>query len=235
MNTIAETEEIEAPAYLDDPKVLAYLKGTDADMDRLVLDDGKLWAYSKRSPEALCRVPLLDMVALAFPKYAQTPQTAAEPSVAPEVTTALPASLQRPKAHQRAGGLPCAVVTAPVTGTPRGLLAAFKSGKTGGRPMIKVDGKRVPCPSPSAQDGLVRVAVAAHQMLLGYALLPRAAYNLLVKSSLRPDTLMFNLTDGVVTTRVRKDAEDPFAQPVDALLRALGSDSRITFVEGAAQ
>ena len=51
-----DAQEIKAPAFLNDPKVLAYLEGTDADIDRLVLEeDGKLWAYSKRTPGDMCR------------------------------------------------------------------------------------------------------------------------------------------------------------------------------------
>ena len=65
-----DTQEIEAPDFLNDPKVLAYLEGTDADINRLVLeDDGKLWAYSKRAPGDLCLSNLEAKVAAAFPSY----------------------------------------------------------------------------------------------------------------------------------------------------------------------
>lgn len=227
MNTIIETEEIEAPAYLDDPKVLAYLSGTDADLDRLVLeDDGMLWAYSKRSPEDLCRFPLLSMVTLAFPKYAPSPQT---PPAYPEATVApmaQPAVPERPKASQRPRSGPCASAV-PVTGAARGMLAAFKNGRTGGRPMVKMDGQRVPCPAPEAVGENMHIVVVADLVFQGYALVPRSAYKLMADSTLRPDTLMFKLVDGLVTTQVRKSADDTYAQPVVSLLAELGSDTRI--------
>lgn len=233
MNTIIETEEIDAPAYLDDPKVLAYLSGTDADLDRLVLEeDGMLWAYSKRSPEDLCRFPLLSMVTVAFPKYAQAPQTPPAAPVAAVAPLALPTSPKRSTAYQRPRSGPCAAAV-PVTGAPRGMLAAFKSGRTGGRPMVRINGQRVPCPAPEPVGDIVRIIVVADLVFQGYAVVPRSAYKLMVKSALRPDTLMFNLTDDVVTTRVRKSPDDTYVQPVDSLLAELGSDARITLVRVA--
>lgn len=233
-----ETEEMEAPAFLADPKVLAYLEGTDADMSRLVLEeDGLLWAYSRRSPAAVCRCPLLEMVALAFPKYApvsqapqatQAPQAAAEMPKPPPATPAVP---KRPRAPRKAGGKPCGLGPVPTTGVARGLLGALSSNKTGGPPRITINGERRVCPPPVQHGETMRVVVAADRVCVGFANLSRSAYDLLNGSTLRPDTLMFNLVDGLVTTRVRGGPGDPRVLAVDLLLAALGSDAHISFVE----
>lgn len=227
-----ETEEMEAPAFLADPKVLAYLEGTDADMSRLVLEeDGLLWAYSRRSPAALCRCPLLEMVALAFPRYApasQAPQAVAEMPKPPPATPSVP---KRPRAPRKAGGKPCALGPIPTTGVARGLLGALSSNKTGGPPRITINGERRVCPPPAEHGETMRVVVATDRVCVGFANLSRSAYDLLTGSTLRPDTLMFNLMDGLVTTRVRGGPGEPRVQGVDLLLAELGSIDRL-FLEG---
>jgi hypothetical protein len=201
--------------------------GTDADLDRLVLEeDGMLWAYSKHSPEDLCRFPLMSMVAVAFPKYASAPQTPPAHPAAAVAPTASPVAPKRPTASQRPRSGPCTAAV-PVTGTPRGMLAAFKSGKTCGRSIVRISDQRVPCPAPEPVGESMQVVLIADLVLQGYAVVPRSAHRLMAKSALRPDRLMFNLIDGVVTTLVRKSPDDPYVQPVDSLLDEIGSNAHI--------
>ncbi|PZQ74910.1 MAG: hypothetical protein DI563_11025 [Variovorax paradoxus] len=224
-DTETTTIEIEAPAFLDDPKVLAYLAGTDADLDRFALeDDGKLWAYSKRAPENLCRAPLVDIVALAFPKYAEPTTGTPAASVAPlpprpsYVTPNTPRPARKAPPHR----------AVPKTGEARGLLADFKAGKTGmPPPRIFIDGTLQRCPAPALKGSMARIAVAEARKFRGYAVLDRQAFETLRQSSHRPDSYLFNLVDGVATTRVRRSFSDPYTQPVDALLAELGSAARV--------
>ena len=102
-----DTQEIEAPAFLNDPKVMAYLEGTDTDINRLVLEnDGKLWAHSKRTPGALCRSNLEAIVAVGFPSYfpatVQAEATAASPAIAVPVVAAdvTPSPMTDPAPHK---------------------------------------------------------------------------------------------------------------------------------------
>ena len=219
------TEEIEAPAYLDDPKVLTYLDGTDADLGRLVLeDDGKLWAYSKRDPGALCALCLLDMVTLAFPRYAP-PAASPEALQASEPIPATPTPAKRP----RRAALPFPI---PKTGTSKSLLL------TGGStlPRIWINGvKRVP-PMPDTSGPLTKVALQDSKgVLAGYAVLPTIDYCKLTNTpEIRADTLLWSMTEGgEVTTRVRGSPGDPYVQPVDALLAELGIEARVSLSEAA--
>lgn len=224
------TIEIDAPAFLDDPKVLAYLAGTDADLDRLVLeDDGKLWAYSKRAPESLCRAPLVDIVALAFPKYAEPASVPQEAPVSfAESASPVAAPSAPPKAPKPPRSRTGSETSIAKTGEARGLLADFKAGKTGmPPPRIFIDGTLKRCPAPAVDGSMARVAVAEDRKFKGYAVLDRLAFETLRKSPHRPDSYLFNLVDGVATTRVRRSFSDPYVQPVDALLSELGSPARV--------
>ena len=225
-NTDTATIEIEAPAFLDDPKVLAFLEGTDADLSRLVLeDDGKLWAYSKRAPDGLCKAPLVDMVALAFPKYTEPTTAVLAPLAAP---APLPASVGVPKTPKAKRGPVDSVGPIPKTGEARGFLADFKAGKTGSAPpRVFIRGTLDRCPPPILDGTTARIAVAQSRNLIGYALLDQRAFEMLRQSSHRPDSYLFNLDNGVATTRVRRSASDPYVQPVDALLAELGSAARV--------
>jgi hypothetical protein len=228
------TEEITAPAYLDDPKVMAYLAGTDANTDRLVLEeDGQLWTYSRRSPEDLCRSPLLSMVTVAFPRYAAavpwTPVAVSKPIAVPMAPPSIPRS---PSARGKARGAMCPVALAaslPKTGAAGGLLADFVAGKADRRPRINVGVARVLCPQPRYADDSVYVVVVADHTLQGYAKLQRSDFALLDTSTLRPDTMMFKLIDGGITTRIRKSPGDFYVQAVDALIVELGGVGRISF------
>lgn len=238
-NSTNVIEEIEAPEYLNDPEVLAYLEGTDADMGRLVLEeDGKLWAYSRRSPESLCKACLIDMVALTFPRYAdaaatvlEAPVAVLESSVEPKGTQAPEAVTPRParKSRRKAGRPHVSQHALPKTGEPRGMLADFAFGKTGKvPPRIVLDGALQTCPAPTVTADSVRIVVANGRDFQGYALLERAAYDLLITSAQKPDTYMFRLIDGAVSTRIRRSPTDTYTQPVDALLGELGTDARVT-------
>ena len=143
-----DTQEIEAPAFLNDPKVMAYLEGTDADINRLVLEDnGKLWAYSKRTPGALCRSNLEAMVAVAFPSYfpatVQAEAPAASPAIAVPVVAAdvapspmtAPAPPKAPKATRKPRKAPAPRMRNPVTGAPWGYW----------RPVCATQGAYPPC------------------------------------------------------------------------------------------
>lgn len=220
-----ETEEIEVPAFLADPKVLAYLDGTDADLSRLVLEeDGMLWAYSKRDPGALCRCPLLDLVAVAFPAYATAPEPVAARST---LWAAEPPPTAKPKT--RAKPTPLAI---PKTGAARGLLASLKHGGDR-RPWIVINGERQRCPKPAVDGVSVKVALVTEGTLTGFVVLDRGAFNLLGRSPDRLDTLMFNMLGGEVTTRVRREPGAPYAAPLAALLADLGSEARVTVMEAA--
>lgn len=225
------TEEIAAPAYLDDPKVMAYLAGTDANTDRLVLEeDGQLWAYSRRSPEDLCRSPLLSMVTLAFPRYAAASTCELVAVATPIAVPMAPPSISKAPRTRRKAPCPLGYLTAmPVTGAPRGLLGDFVAGKVDRRPRITVGGAQVPCPQPRYADDSVYVVVVADHTLQGYAKLQRSDFALLDTSTLRPDTMMFKLIDGEVTTRIRKSPSDFYVQAVDALIVELGGVGRISF------
>lgn len=216
--------EIEAPAFLDDPKVLAFLEGTDANISRLVLEDGKLWAYSKRAPDSLCKASLIDMVALAFPKYAEPAPAVLVPSLAAAEPCAPAAPLKARKAKRG----PLDSFGIPKTGEARGLLADFKAGKTGSAPpRVFIRGTLDRCPPPILDGTTARIAVAQSRNLIGYALLDQRAFEMLRQSSYRPDSYLFNLVDGVATTRVRRSVSDPYVQSVDALLAELGSAARV--------
>ena len=75
----------------------------------------------------------------------------------------------------------------------------------------------------------MRVVVAADRVCVGFAILSRSAYDLLNGSALRPDTLMFNLVDGLVTTRVRGGPGEPRVLSVNVLLAELRSAHRVSF------
>ncbi|VTU29981.1 hypothetical protein [Variovorax sp. PBL-E5] len=210
MNDDTETElaTIEAPAFLDDPRVLAYLDKTDANMNRLAVEpDGRLFAFSKANPEALCRFPLVDMVALAFPAYAEKPK--------------------RP-AVQKVEGRPL-----PKTGNPApgSALDKFVRGVTGGPPMIYLpDGRR------EAAHKLIKLGPLTHvpvvdegRTLLGFAEVPDAAYRQMVESDLRPDRLMWKLDDeGQITTRIHRSQIDTYTRRVQDVLGELGIEAAVS-------
>ena len=147
-----DTQEIEAPGFLNDPKVLTYLEGIDADINRLVLEeDGKLWAYLKHAPRDLCRDNLEAMVAVAFPSYfpatVQPDATAVSSAIAmsavasdvvPSPTT-IPALPKTPKATRKPRKAVAPPIQVPVTGAPLGLLASRVCG-TRRVPTVLVDG-----------------------------------------------------------------------------------------------
>lgn len=213
-----ETEEMEAPAFLADPKVLTYLAGTDADLSRLVLEeDGMLWAYSKRNPSALFRCSLLDLVAVAFPAYATAP---APQPVAPAPPCYVEPPAPKPKAKAKQAETPVAI---PKTGEAKGLLASSKGGGDR-RPWIIVNGERMRCPKPTVDGSSIKVAVVTEGTLTGFAVLDRAAYNRMNTNPNRPDTLMFNMLGGEVTTRMRPGLTAPYPTPLGPLLVSLGSE-----------
>lgn len=215
-----EIAEVEAPAFLNDPKVLAYLEGTDADMSRLVLEeDDKLWAYSKRNPHSLCRCSLEDLVVLAFPAYlpaTATPASKAAPAVkTPAPRSKAPAKPKKPQALS---------VVIPTTGTAKGLLAARQGD---GRPYLLINGSAQPCPLPVIEGDTVQVCLAERKRLVGRVCLGKPAFDLLVNSPDRLDTWLFNLINGQVTTRARSGTGDVAARPLQKVLAELGSNAPI--------
>ena len=211
MNDHHQTETIEAPAYLDDPKVLAYLSKTDADLDRLALEDGLLWAYSKTNPDQLCRQSLIDMVALAFPGYAETPKPS--PVLAPAV-------VQQDQPWKIKGGIkPGRPFAAPTTGKAL--------------PSLRMPGGRTVVATKLIQETATAVKVPVSdsgRKLLGYARVTRADYDALRASRMYPDTLMWNLDDGGnVVCRVKRNPSDPYGQRVNDLMGELGLRGFATF------
>lgn len=217
MNTTdnTTTEEIEAPAYLDDPKVLKYLSGTDANLDRLVLEDGKLWAYSKRSPENLCALPLFDLVVVAFPSYA--PAVPKSPEV-PAVTPAPPVESRSPQTPSKVLKRPTdPLPSIPKTGAPTGLLVAGASTL----PRVWIDGiKRLP-PMPKVDGETIRVALQdSTRTLAGYAVLGVADYKKMIQlPGVRVDSILWNLdADGEVAARVCGGPGGPEVRRVSQML-----------------
>lgn len=165
IDTHIETQEIEVPGFLTDPKVLAYLEGTDADIDRLVLEeDNKLWAYSKRTPGDLCRSSLEDMVAVAFPSYFMADVVPVAVAVSAPVSEDKPCNLhdmppKAPRATRKPRKAVAPYLSAmplPVTGAARGLLASRSGGS--GRPLsVLVNGVPRMVPKPIIEGALIKV------------------------------------------------------------------------------
>ena len=243
-----DAQEIKAPAFLADPKVLAYLEGTDADIDRLVLEeDNKLWAYSKRTPDDLCRSSLEDMVAVAFPSYfmaAVVPVAVAVPVAAPAVRPPAPAKPKTPKVAtldlktlramkpMKTPASRLAPMRIPVTGAARGLLASGLTGN-GHPPSVMVNGVRHMVPKPLIEGDHIKVALRDTKgVLVGCAVLSTADYTMLTDTpAIKADTMLWTLNpDGEVTTRVRGNPQVIEVRAVNDLLIGIRSESRVAVV-----
>ena len=241
-----DAQEIKAPAFLNDPKVLAYLKGTDADIDRLVLEeDGKLWAYSKRTSGDLCRSSLEDMVAVAFPSYfmaAVVPVTVtvAAPAVRPSAPTkpktpkvaTLDLKTLRAMKPMKTPASRLAPMRIPVTGAARGLLASGVTGN-GCTPSVMVNGVRHMAPKPLIEGDHIKVALRDTKgVLVGCAVLSTADYTTLTDTpAIKADTMLWTLNpDGGVTTRVRGNLQAIEVRAVNDLLIGIRSESRVAVV-----
>ena len=229
------TEEITAPDYLNDPKVLAFLSGTDADLDRLVLEeDGKLWAHSKRTPADLCRRSLEDMVSVAFPCYFM-PQVLASAEAAPALPEASPVVQATPappvprKGSQRHRSTLVDLLPIPVTGAARGLLSAKVNGGCN-VPHITIDGvQRIP-PKPTRRGSDTVICTKDFGgSLAGHAVIDAEAFQRLVSSPhIRADSMLWTVRDdGEVTTRVRGRPGIPEVRAVNDLLREMRCVHRV--------
>jgi hypothetical protein len=240
-----ETQEIEAPGFMNDPKVLAYLEGTDADISRLVLkDNDKLWAYSKRAPADLCRSSLEDLVAVAFPAYfpaitqpeafavasaITVPAVASDVAPSPMTTPAPPKAPRAIKKPRKALAPYLAAMPLPVTGAARGLLARRFAG-SGRPPSVLINGVPRMVPKPMIEGAQIKVALRDPLgSLVGYAVLSRTDYCTLIDTpSIKADTMLWTLNaGGEVTTRVRGAAVPFQVRTVNDLLLGIRSASKV--------
>ena len=213
MNDDNPTETIEAPAYLDDPKVLTYLKKVDADIDHMFLDEesGKLWPYRISNPKQEHRQCLEDLVALAFPAYFQAPPAmvgANEFLDRFKTSTAGFSSAQLEKFKSTPKRVP--IVTLP-DGQRRN---PFK---------LVVSGAKL------TELPLCRMGDHKERRLVGFARLPTAAYARLLESGANPDRSLWALDDqGHPCTRVKRSVTDWFYQRVADLMGELGIPGEVS-------
>ena len=233
MNDDHQTQTVEAPAYLDDPKVLAYLKKVDADVENLFLDEesGKLWPYRISDSKQEHRQSLEDLVALAFPKYFQAYAVVVEQEQPAKPAMAEPeldmfARFKKAVADGKAVASKC---------RPIGFLAQSNSGGGNRIPRVKNQDGTKTNPRRIMVFGSTTTEVplvTMHDMervLVGFAVLPSQAYDRLQYSGANPDRFLWVLdAEGHPCTRVKRSQTDWFYQRIAELLGELGIPGEVS-------